>query len=120
MRHCRSWSALLIVLATTVSLAQSVAPTRDVQLALTLPNDATPVLRIADGETGTVELPRIGKFGFVPRIQDSNNVVVVDVFDLNATPHKRLGRLEAVIGGDRVQSKTKPDFGVRVTQIISR
>src|SRR5215203_3566962 len=118
MRHCRPSTALLIVLATTVSLAQSVAPIRDVQLALTLPNNATPVLRVAEGGTGTVELPGVGTFGFVPRIQDGN-VVVVDVFDMNATPHKRLARLETIVGGDPVRSKTKPDFGVRAIQIIS-
>ena len=120
MRQCRSWSALVVLLATTVSWAQSVAPTRDVLLELNLPNGETPQLRIVEGGTGTVELPGVGKFGFVPRLRDDSNVVLVDVFDLNPTPHERLGRLEAVVGGDRVQSKTKPDFGIRVLRITTQ
>lgn len=120
MSQCRSWSALLVLLATTVSFAQSGAQTRDVLLELNLPNGATPQLRIVDGGTGTVELPAVGRFGFVPRLQASSNVVVVDVFDLGRTPHERLGRIEAVVGGDRVQSNTKPDFGIQVLRIITR
>lgn len=119
MNRFRLWSALLILLATTVSLAQAVPPTRDVLLELNLPNGATPQLRIAEGATGTVDLPGVGKFGFVPRLEDGSNVVVVDVFNLNSTPHERLGRAEAVVGGDSVRSKTKPDFGVRVSRIIA-
>ena len=121
MRQCRSWTALLVFLGTTVSLAQSAPPTRDVVMELTLPNGATPQLRIVEGGTGTVELPGVGKFGFVPQWQDSNsNVIRVDVFDLNRTPQQRLGGTDAVVGGDRVQSKTKPDFGVRIVSIITK
>ena len=119
MNQFRLWSALLVLLATTASLAQPVAPTRDVLLELNLPNGATPQLRIAEDGTGTVTLPGVGKFGFVPRVEDNSNVVLVEVFNLNSTPHEGLGRVEAVVGGDRVQSKTKPDFGIRVARIIA-
>ena len=120
MRKYRSWGALLVLLATTASLTQAVAPTREVLLELNLPNGGTPELRIVEGETGTVQLPGVGRFGFVPRLRDSSNVVLVDVFDLNPTPHARLGQVEAIVGGERVQSKTKPDFGVRVRRIITQ
>jgi hypothetical protein len=120
MKRCRLWGALLVVLATTVAFAQSTAPTRDVVLQLTLPNGATPQLRIAEGQTGSIEMPRVGKIGFVPSVQaGSTNVVTVDVFDLNQTPHQRLGRVEAVVGGDRVQSHTTPDFGVQIVRVVT-
>jgi hypothetical protein len=120
MRQYRLWGVLLVVLATTASFAQAMAPSRDVLLELNLPNGWTPQLRIVEGETGTVELPRVGRFGFVPRMQDSGNVVVVDVFDLNRTPHPRLGQLEAIVGGEIVRSRTTSDFGVRVLRIITQ
>ena len=119
MNQFRSLGALLVLLATTASLAQAVAPARDVLLELNLPNGGTPQLRIAEGGTGTVDVPGVGKFGFGPQLQDGSNVVLVDVFNLNSTPHERLGRVEAVVGGDRVQSKTKPEFGIRVARIIA-
>ena len=114
---CRSWSAVLVLLATTVCLAQSAAPTRDVVMELTLAGGHKPQLRIADGGTGIVELPDVGKFGFVPRLQDGN-VVLVDIFDLNRTPHQRLGGLEAVVGGEQVQSRTTPEFTVRIVRVV--
>jgi hypothetical protein len=110
----------LVVLATTVSMAQSTAGKRSIVLELSLPNGATPQLRVPEGETGSVELTNVGKFGFVPTFQDENQrVVVVELFDLKRTPHQWLGRLEAVVGGDKVQSDTTPQFGVRVVRVVS-
>lgn len=121
MRRCQSLSALFVLLAATVSLAQSAVPTRDVLMELTLPNGETPQLRLVDRGTGTIELPNVGKFGFVPNLRDgSSNVVAVDVYDLNRTPHRHLGRVEATAGGDRVQFKTKPVFGVRILRIETK
>jgi hypothetical protein len=120
MSQYRLWGALLVSLVTTASLAQAVSPTKDVLLELNLPNGATPQLRIIDGGTGTVTLPGIGRFGFVPRLQNSGDIVTVDVLDLGPTPQARLGQLEVRVGGDRVQSKTQPGFGVRVVRIITQ
>src|SRR6185436_3789280 len=39
---------------------------RSVVLEIGLPNGSTPQLRIQDGGTGTVDMPKVGKFGFVP------------------------------------------------------
>src|SRR5262245_34090114 len=73
MTQLRSLTVLSIVFASILSAAaQSTAQKRDVVLDLSLPNGATPQLRISEGGTGTVELPDIGKFGFVPTIQESN------------------------------------------------
>ena len=77
MAQLRSWAVLLIVCAVVSAAAQS--QRRDIVLDLSLPNGGTPQLRIAEGETGTVELPDMGKFGFVPTLHDGNpGVVVVD------------------------------------------
>jgi hypothetical protein len=121
MRRIRLWSVAVVVLATTLSMgAQSTAGKRDIVLQLSF-NGATPQLRVTEGETGTVELTNVGKFGFVPAFQDgSDRIVVVELFDLKATPHRRIDRLEAVVGGDTIQSNTKPQFGVRVVRVVTR
>ena len=40
-----------------VSMAQGMAAKPDIVLELTLPNGATPQLRIAEGQSGTVDIP---------------------------------------------------------------
>jgi hypothetical protein len=120
MRAIRSWSVLLVVLATTVCIAQSAAGKRYIVMELSLPHGATPQLKVAEGETGSVERPDVGKFGFVPTLQDGGSIVLVDVFDLKQTPRQRLDRVEAVVGGDTVQSNTKPQFGVRVVRVATQ
>jgi hypothetical protein len=122
MTQVRSWTVLLIVFAAVLSAAaQSTAQQRDIVLDLSLPNGGTPQLRIAEGETGTVELPDVGKFGFVPTFREDNTgVVVVELFDLTRTPHQRIARLELIVGGDVMQSDSTPQFGVRVTRVLTR
>ena len=117
----RSATILAILFATALSAAaQSTGQRRDIVLDLTLPNGGTPQLRGADGATATVELPKVGKFGFVPTVQQDNaGIVIVEVFDLNRTPHQRIARLQVIVGGDRVQSGTTPQFGVRVPRVIT-
>ena len=66
MKRIARWTVLAIVLVATVLGAQSAPDKRDVVLDLGLPNGATPQLRITEGETGSIELPNVGKFGFVP------------------------------------------------------
>jgi len=111
---------LFVGLATTISMAQSAAVKRDVVLELTLPNGATPQLRVAEGETGSVELPDIGKFGFVPTFQNSDTRnVVVELIDLGKTPHQRIGRVEAVVDGSKLQFDTRPRFAVRVVRVVT-
>lgn len=119
MRERQSLTALLITFATTVCLAQTAQQTRSVVMQLRLPNGATPELRIADGGVGSVEIADIGKFGFVPRIAADERSVVVEVFDLKATPHRRLGRIEAPVGGGLVRTDTNPQFGIRVVRVAA-
>ena len=118
----RSWTVLLIMVAAALSAeAQSTAQKRDIVLDLSLPNGGTPQLRVAEGQTGTVELPDIGRFGFVPTLQEGKpGVVLVELFDLNRTPPQRIARLEVIAGGDEVQSGTTPQFGVRVARVLTR
>ena len=120
MRRIAAWTVLAIVLAATVLGAQSAAGKRDVVLDLRLPNGATPQLRITEGDTGSIELRQIGKFGFVPSLRDGAEMVVVEVFDLSETPRQQLDRLEMVPGGDSMQTATKPPFSVRVSRVITK
>jgi hypothetical protein len=120
MRQIAAWTAFVIVLAATVSMAQPTVGRSDIVLDLSLPSGATPQLRIAEGDTGSIELPRVGKFGFVPSFRTGTELVVVDVFDLKQTPRKRLDRLEMIAGGDWMQSATKPPFGLRISKVITK
>jgi hypothetical protein len=122
MTQLRSWTVLLFVFGAMVFVsAQSTAQKRDIVLDLRLPNGGTPQLRVSEGEAGTVQLPDIGKFGFVPTLEEGNaGVVVVELFDLNQTPHRRIARLEIVVGGERVESDTTPQFGVRIARVLTR
>jgi hypothetical protein len=125
----RRWlTALVIVfgvlgvlgaLAATVGYAQTAPAKRSVVLELGLPNGFTPQLKIVEGDTGSVELPQLGKFGFVPAIRDAAGSVVVDVYDLQATPNEKLSSVEAPIGGDAVDSRTSPAFAVRVLRVVT-
>jgi hypothetical protein len=120
MRFISLCSVLFVALATTVATAQSTAAKRDVVLELTLPNGATPQLRIAEGQTGSVELPDVGKFGFVPTFENgTDRPVVVELFDLRKTPRQSLGRVEAAADGERRQFDTTPRFGVRVVRVVT-
>jgi hypothetical protein len=114
------WTALLVVSAVGFSVAAQ-SQKREIVLNLNLPNGATPQLRISDGEMGTVTLPDLGKFGFVPTIGDADaRAVTVELFDLNRAPDRRLSRMELTVGAATVQSETTPKFGLRVDRVIAR
>jgi hypothetical protein len=111
----------LFVLAAVVALACGALVAqerRSVVLEIGLPNGGTPQLRIQDGGTGTIDIPNVGKFGFVPAVKGVT--VSVEVFDMNKTPHRQVDRVEAPVGGEVVQSNTKPQFGIRVVRVIAQ
>jgi hypothetical protein len=113
-------SFVFAALLTAAAASSTQSPKRDVVLDLSLANGANPELRIDEDGMGTVESPSLGKFGFVPTIRDANaNLVVVEVFDLNRTPNRRIARLELTVGGERVESDTTPRFGVRVVRVVT-
>ena len=111
---------LSIALAAVVAFAcvAVLAQERRVVLEIGLPNGSTPQLRIQDGGTGTVDMPKVGKFGFVPTLKDE--AVSVEVFDLSQTPHRQIDRVDATIGGGAVQSNTKPQFSIRAVRVVAR
>jgi hypothetical protein len=120
MKRFKLWTLICVALGTAICLAQTKTQ-RDILLELTLPNGAHPQLKVADGGTGSVELPGVGKFGFVPAIKDAEGrVVTVEVVDLSAVPPRRLTRIEVIRRGNEVQTDTNPKFGVSVTRIITR
>jgi hypothetical protein len=108
-----------IALAAVVAFAclvVSAQERRSVVLEIGLPNGSTPQLRIQDGGAGTVDMPKVGKFGFVPTLKDGT--VSIELFDMNQTPHRQLDRVEAVVGGEAVRSNTKPQFSIRVVRLV--
>jgi hypothetical protein len=108
--------AVVIVLA-AACLAFAAQERRSVVLQIQLPNGAAQ-LRILEGETGTVSLPNLGRFGFVPALKDGT--VAVELFDLNATPHRRFGQVDATVGGEQVETATKPQFGIRAIKVVTQ
>jgi hypothetical protein len=119
MRGIAAWTVLVVALATTVSMAQSSAGTRGVVLDLSLPNGATPQLKIAEGGLGSVEVREFGKFGFVPTFREGDDKVVIELFDLSKMPHERIDRMEMIAGAE-MQFATKQPIGVRVAKIITK
>jgi hypothetical protein len=88
-------------------------------MQVTLPNGAAPVLKVLEGDPATVELKE-GKFGFVPAFRAGDeSTVLVDVFDLQANPHRRLGQVDVPVGGNVVPSETTPLFRIRVSQVVA-
>jgi hypothetical protein len=108
--------SLAVLVAMTIAAA-SAQGRRSVVLEVGLPNGATPQLRILDGGMGTVSTPQLGKFGFVPTVKDG--AVAVDVFDLDRTPDQRIAEVEATVGGDAVETNTKPQFTIRAVRVIA-
>jgi hypothetical protein len=102
----------VVALTSVMLLAQE---RRTVVLEVGLPNGETPQLKMLDGDTGTVDMPNVGKFGFVPTVK--GGTVWVEVFDMSQTPHHPMERIEALVGGETVQSKSKPEFGIRVVNV---
>lgn len=104
----------VVVLACVALIAQE---RRRVVLEIGLPNGAVPQVQMEDGGTGTVDLPKMGKFGFVPRVKEGT--VAVEVFDMNQTPHRQIDRVDATIGGEKIQTNTKPQFSIRVVRVAA-
>jgi hypothetical protein len=91
-----------------------------VEMDITLPSGETPRVIVREDEGALVRLPSGTRFGFVPTIRRGQDPlkVVVAIWDVDAQPNNRLGQVEAVVGGARVQSDTSPSFGLRVTRIV--
>jgi hypothetical protein len=111
--------AVALVVAVVLACGALVAQDRrDVVLEIGLPNGEAPQLRITDGGTGTVSIPNLGSFGFVPAIRDDG--ITVEVFDLNQTPKMRIDQVDITVGAESVQLATSPQFRLRVVRIVTK
>jgi len=116
--------AFLLLLASAAAAAVAYAAPRKpwVEMDITLPSGETPRVLVREDEGALVRLTSGIRFGFVPSIRQGPAPlhVVVAIWDVDTEPNNRLGEVEAVVGGDRVQSKTSPSFGLRVTRVIRK
>ena len=89
-------------------------------LDFTLPSGHHPQTRGPEGELMRIWLRDAGRVGFVPRIRDdSQQVVTVTVFDLDASPHRELGAIDIAVGGDPVTFRTpRGPFEIAVPRIV--
>ena len=110
------FSLVFVAMAVAIGLAQP--PSRDVQIEVTLPNGAHPLLKVVEGGTASIDMPKVGKFGFVVNVkQDDERTLVVDVLDLGRTHAPRLDTVETSINAASVAVKTTPKIRVRATYI---
>jgi hypothetical protein len=104
-------TSLLLLAGVVVSASQ----TRDV-MRIGLPNGASPELRVVEHETGTVSLPNVGTFGFVPVVHDDDSVTVT-VLDLKDGGRTQIAEV-ALSAGDVVTTDTAPKFDVRLVHVV--
>ena len=113
------FSFAFLLLAVTIGVAQS--KTRHVEITATLPDSAHPtrsLLKVVEGDTASIEIPNVGKFGFVPTIKASDDdTLVVDVLDLSQTPARKLDTIETSIHGRFVTAKTNPRIDIHASYI---
>lgn len=117
MRLARVSAALVVAVCMAATLS-ALTSKRTVVLGFDLPNGARPEMKVIEGETATITL-NASKVGLVPTVTEDANVVRVELFDLLSTPHKQIGAMEVAVGGEPVQSETKPKFGLRVVRVTS-
>ncbi len=107
-------------LPTVVASPQDASKKRVVRMELTI-REGEPPLRISarEGESATVEHPELGKFAFRPSLpKEQPSMVIVAVLDASVTPNRRLADVKVPADGkQRVQSKTTPDFGLRIISV---
>ncbi len=113
-------TALIVFGAVSISaVASSAPPKRSVEMEITLPNGAAPRVVVREDERAVVKLPDRTRFGFVPTIRGGDGTaVVVGIWDVDSVPLRKLGSVEADVGGAVVRSDTSPSFGLRVARVI--
>jgi hypothetical protein len=108
--------------ATAAGVRRAVAQsaTRVVVLEISVPKKGMPAVHLSarEGETVTISVDGVGRFGFQPTFdKDDESNVTVTVFDLGSDPERRLGETNLKAGGRAVQSKTSPSFGIQVLRV---
>jgi hypothetical protein len=113
---------LLGLVATAALVSGVVAQSaREVSMRIGLPGGANPVLRVRNGEIGTIVLGDAGTFGLRPTVLDTAaGLVSVSVLE-GAPPDSRVvAELDAALGGPSVDSGTTPPFTIAITRIFER
>jgi hypothetical protein len=111
-----------VILASNTGFTQSKG--RHVEIAVRQPSSAHPIvsiLQVVEGDTASIEIPNVAKFGFVPTIKSTDDdTLVVDVFDLSQTPARKLDTIETSIHGRFVTAKTNPQIDIHANYIQPR
>jgi hypothetical protein len=68
-----------------------------------------------------VPLPDHTQYGFIASIRDRDSMptVIVTIWDVGKKSTRRLGEVEAIVGGPAVVSDTTPRFGIRILRVIA-
>jgi hypothetical protein len=114
-----AWGSSTVRAGITVP-ANTQSATRVIFLSITTPKKGVPPVQLAahEAETVTLEIDGVGKFGFEPTLRENDaSTVVVTVFDVGASPSRRLGATAVPVAGKEVASKTSPSFGIRIVRV---
>ena len=89
-------------------------------LDFTLPGGHQPQIRGLEGQRMRIWLRDAGRLGFVARIRDdAQEVVMVTVIDLDSVPERELGTVDIAVGGDPVTFQTSVPFQIAVPRIVT-
>ena len=92
---------------------------RVVILDFVLPSGHRPQTRGWEGQRMRIWLRDAGKLGFVPTFpDDSNQRVIVTVYDLDGAPDRPLGQIEVEVGGAPVTFRAAAPFEIAVPRIL--
>jgi len=104
-----------LFLLTVVSV--SARETREVIMRIGLPNGASPELRVVERETGSVSLPKVGTFGFVPVATDDKTATIT-VLDLTNGERKQIAEVTLSVGAGPVPTDSTPQFNIRLLRVV--
>ena len=89
-------------------------------LDFTLPGGHQPQIRGWEGQRMRIWLRDAGRLGFLARIRDdAQEVVMVTVIDLDSVPERELGTVDIAVGGDPVTFQTSVPFQIAVPRIVT-
>ena len=89
-------------------------------LDFTLPGGHQPQIRGWEGQRMRIWLRDAGRLGFLARIRDdAQEVVMVTVIDLDSVPDRELGTVDIAVGGDPVTFQTSVPFQIAVPRIVT-
>jgi len=118
MRTLLVLSALVLVAGTAAVMEAQ--PARDIAMQISMPG-ARPILRVRNGEIGTIALGDAGTFGIRPTVVDATSGFVnVSVLEGGRRDGLLLAEFDATLGGPAVESGTTPPFTVEITAIFER